>query len=69
MERWIVMKRRILMTMVLMSAGAMVFATYATGTKTPAIPFSHKKHIEEVEAACEDCHKTASSATTAASML
>lgn len=63
------MKRQILTAMMVMAAGAMIFASLATGSKTPTIPFDHKKHIEEVGAACLDCHKEASSATTAVTML
>lgn len=69
MEGWTKMKKRVLITMMVMAAGAMLSATYAVGKKTPTVPFDHKKHIVDVEATCLDCHKEASSATTAVTML
>jgi hypothetical protein len=64
MEGWSKMKQRALIAVMVMACGAMLFATYAAGKKTPTIPFNHKLHIEDVEAACLDCHKEASSSTT-----
>lgn len=69
MQRWTQMKRRVLMAMAIMGCGAVAFATYATGKKSPAVPFDHKYHIEDVGAACVDCHTDAETATTSAAVL
>lgn len=63
------MRRRASILAMAVVAGAVFFTAYASGTKTPTIPFDHKKHVEEVGAACLDCHKEASSATTSVTML
>ncbi len=39
------------------------------GGTTPTIPFNHKFHLEDAGAECSACHKQASSATSAATML
>ncbi len=63
------MKQRIKLTAMVMAGGAMLFATFAVGKRTPTVPFNHQLHLEEVGSTCLDCHKEATSSTTSASML